>query len=58
MSPLIPRGLAELFYGGPTLAAYANELPVNGRMAVISPGVEDHAEMLTRLAADRRAQIL
>jgi hypothetical protein len=58
MSPLVSRGLAELFYGCPTLTAYDRQLPVNGRMAVIPSNPETEAEMLLRLSADRHRPLL
>lgn len=54
MSPLIPRGLGELFFGAPTIAAYDRQLPTNGRMAVMPPNAETGDALFARLAAERQ----
>ena len=55
MVPLLPRGIATLFYVDPLLRAYNYGLPRNGRMAVIPAVRERGADLLARLVADRAA---
>ena len=55
MCPLIPRGLGQLFYGQPTLAAYRGQLPVNGRLAVIADNQEGGDVMFDRIRNERAA---
>jgi hypothetical protein len=58
MSYLVPRGLAELFYGVPTITANRRRLPTNRRMVFIPKNLESEVSMHARLAADRQAALL
>lgn len=62
MSPLIPRGLAELFYGPRLIEFYGNEIPCDGNivcMPVFCDNIADDRtdEVALRQLTEARQQL-